>query len=438
MLTCPRVPLSSLTREAFEERFQRPNLPVLIEGATAGWRAARDWVTPAGTPDLEALGRLFGQHEVTVHGSSKQTQLEMTVAEYATWWAARLTATSGAREMDSWLYLKDWHLNLLEPSYVAYETPTCLGEDWLNEHWAANRLSGTPEEIRTSTGGDHRFVYVGPAQSRTALHADVLYSYSWSANVVGTKRWLLVPAEQRHLVSDAATRPLKPDLAMLMRGSAKSRRDEAGSTSGSGGDGVGVGSSDNSPSKRRRVAGGGTADKEEEQEDSEHVTGGVVLRPIEVVQRAGELLFVPSGWFHQVENLEDTISINHNWLTAHNAHWALARIEQVLADVKRGLGEDADDVELCEQLVERRVGMSLCGYCELLEGVLSRRCRRLRYEPKSSSEHRSHMEFACERAAAVLADALALLEAEYAVDELEPQRIEAIERQRELLRCPRG
>ena len=48
------------------------------------------------------------------------------------------------------------------------------------------------------------------------------------------------------------------------------------------------------------------------------------------------------------------------------------------------------------------------------------------------------MEFACERAAAVLADALALLEAEYAVDELEPQRIEAIERQRELLRCPRG
>ena len=60
-------------------------------------------------------------------------------------------------------------------------------------------------------------VYLGPAGSRTALHADVLFSYSWSANVAGRKRWLLVPAEQRHLVSDEATRPLKPDLRQLLQ-----------------------------------------------------------------------------------------------------------------------------------------------------------------------------------------------------------------------------
>ena len=33
-----------------------------------------------------------------------------------------------------------------------------------------------------------------------------------------------------------------------------------------------------------------------------------------VVQNSGETIFVPSGWFHQVRNLEDTISINHNWI----------------------------------------------------------------------------------------------------------------------------
>jgi hypothetical protein len=30
-------------------------------------------------------------------------------------------------------------------------------------------------------------------------------------------------------------------------------------------------------------------------------------------QAVGEALFVPSSWWHQVLNLEPTLSINHNW-----------------------------------------------------------------------------------------------------------------------------
>ena len=37
-------------------------------------------------------------------------------------------------------------------------------------------------------------------------------------------------------------------------------------------------------------------------------------KPMIAVQEEGETIFVPSGWFHQVFNLEDTISINHNWV----------------------------------------------------------------------------------------------------------------------------
>jgi hypothetical protein len=36
---------------------------------------------------------------------------------------------------------------------------------------------------------DHRFVYVGRRGSRTLLHADVMRSFSWSANVCGRKLW---------------------------------------------------------------------------------------------------------------------------------------------------------------------------------------------------------------------------------------------------------
>ena len=61
--------------------------------------------------------------------------------------------------------------------------------------------------------------------------------------------------------------------------------------------------------------------------------GELRLTPIEVIQRAGELLFVPSGWYHQVENIDDCISINHNWLNGCNADWALRRLSQTLDDV---------------------------------------------------------------------------------------------------------
>jgi hypothetical protein len=42
---------------------------------------------------------------------------------------------------------------------------------------------------------DYRFTYVGPAHTFTPFHRDVFRSYSWSANVVGRKRWLMVRPE---------------------------------------------------------------------------------------------------------------------------------------------------------------------------------------------------------------------------------------------------
>ena len=41
-------------------------------------------------------------------------------------------------------------------------------------------------------------------------------------------------------------------------------------------------------------------------------------RYFEIIQNRGEIVFVPSGWHHQVENCENTISINHNWFNGSN------------------------------------------------------------------------------------------------------------------------
>ena len=33
-----------------------------------------------------------------------------------------------------------------------------------------------------------------------------------------------------------------------------------------------------------------------------------------IIQRDGQTVFVPSGWYHQVKNMMETVSINHNWI----------------------------------------------------------------------------------------------------------------------------
>jgi len=52
--------LSSGYQEFFEQHLW-PNLPLVIGPAlTASWRARREWVTPAGTPNLAHLEESFG------------------------------------------------------------------------------------------------------------------------------------------------------------------------------------------------------------------------------------------------------------------------------------------------------------------------------------------------------------------------------------------
>lgn len=41
-------------------------------------------------------------------------------------------------------------------------------------------------------------------------------------------------------------------------------------------------------------------------------------RPLEVIQEAGDLLYVPSGWWHSVLNLELSVAVTHNFVDDYN------------------------------------------------------------------------------------------------------------------------
>ena len=51
---------------------------------------------------------------------------------------------------------------------------------------------------------------VGGKGTWTGLHADVLRSYSWSANVAGAKHWQLLPPQHTQLLYDRFGRDLAP------------------------------------------------------------------------------------------------------------------------------------------------------------------------------------------------------------------------------------
>ncbi|KAJ1840718.1 JmjC domain-containing protein 4 [Coemansia sp. RSA 2703] len=181
------------------------------------------------------------------------------------------------QEPEAKLYCKDWHFTR-DNAYHAYSPPPMLSNDWVNMYY----------DMRGED--DYRFCYMGGRGTWTPFHEDVWRSYSWSTNVCGRKRWILVPAGQNELFTDGLGNWVH-DLRNY---------------------------------------------------DEQKFPRLKELRTIEVVQEAGETVFVPSGWWHQVINLEDTISINHNWGNEFNVGYMCDRLQEDLGRVKWALRDVAD------------------------------------------------------------------------------------------------
>ncbi|KAL0019101.1 hypothetical protein WJX77_004127 [Trebouxia sp. C0004] len=350
-----------LSYEQFVQRFMQPNLPVVIQGLTCDWQASKDWVTAANGVNIDFIAHHFGQAQVLVSNTT------------------RLNGGCAPR-----LDMTDWHFANEYPDCNAYQTPCYFQEDWLNEFYdirqrrpqqrhragsADDTLQAGPVadkgdvEERAANGdrsggsnagcdiasSDYRFVYLGCKGTWTPLHADVLRSYSWSTNVTGRKRWKLLPPQFTHLLYDRFGREMAATFD--------------------------IGKSDG----RDRFPNLDTA--------CQHT--------IECVQEAGETIFVPSGWHHTVENIEDTLSINHNWLNGYNIHWALALLQQERTDAIACIEdcrEGCTEVEF-ENLVQRNMaancGMNYAFMATFMHLILQRESQLLRDANQESKARHS-------------------------------------------------
>jgi len=94
-----------------------------------------------------------------------------------------------------------------------------------------------------------------------------------------------------------------------------------------------------------------------------------------VIQETGQTIFVPATWQHKVVNLEETISINHNWITTANLDlvWDCLMVEMVaiqneLRGWDCGSSDNGDEngldhnMEACENMLRGCIGLDVTGF----------------------------------------------------------------------------
>uniref|UniRef100_A0A8C5NXZ7 2-oxoglutarate and iron-dependent oxygenase JMJD4 n=1 Tax=Jaculus jaculus TaxID=51337 RepID=A0A8C5NXZ7_JACJA len=308
----------------FVKGFLLPNLPCVFSSAfTESWGSRRRWVTPAGRPDFEYLLRQYGDVVVPVANCgvreyNSNPKEHMPFRDYISYWKEYIR--DGYSSPRGCLYLKDWHLcrdSSEEDLEDVFILPVYFSSDWLNEFWDALNVD------------DYRFVYAGPRGSWSPFHADIFRSFSWSVNICGRKKWLFFPPGQEEALQDCHGNLPYDVTSLELQDTRLYPRLK-----------------DSSP-------------------------------PLEVVQEAGEMVFVPSGWHHQVYNLDDTISINHNWVNGCNLANMWHFLQQELRAVQQEVSEWKDSMpdwdHHCQVIMKSCSGINFEEFYHFLKVIAEKR-----------------------------------------------------------------
>ncbi|KZT52538.1 Clavaminate synthase-like protein [Calocera cornea HHB12733] len=317
----PRRSVSSLSREEFARLYAAPSEPVILTGALDNWPAYSD---PSKRWTLNSLAARFPEQTFQAEA------LACTFTEYAKY----------ARDCAG----EDAPLYLFDSAFVEstgrelreeYTVPEVFGED----------LFSVFEEERPN----YRWLIIGPARSGSTFHKDPNSTSAWNAAVSGTKGWIMFPPSVLppgvYVSEDEAevTSPLS--LGEWFEGYWK----EARSRFGPQGKGEERG--------KMRVG----------------------------VQREGEMVYVPSGWWHLVVNLTPAIAVTQNFVSRHE----LASVLKFMRDKPGQISgfkvpselaasacvdlDQADDADPYRAgLYERFVGLLREKEPELLEDALAR------------------------------------------------------------------
>jgi hypothetical protein len=332
---------TKLSVEQFWKEFLIPNKPVCIVDLTENWNCWKDFrLANNDLLNFRFLNEKFGHFSVPVVDCLKQKDYNNAVVEkwsfssYAEYVKNNKNTRKQEKEHNisnennvimekrnnSLYYLKDWHFvsDVFQSSrYVPYETPSIFKDDWLNN--SVGKLDWGTER---GMDDDYKFLYFGVEGTKSFLHVDVFRSYSWSTNIVGRKKWIFVSPE---------------DVSNVFGTESESIID---------------------------------VDSISDQSIKEKIFKYAII----FIQNAGETIFVPSGWMHQVENLDDCLSFNHNWSNAANlvSFWTFLesetkKVEYSISDCKETCIDEKEWNGLVQKVLLSNIGIDLEKFLKYIE-----------------------------------------------------------------------
>ena len=308
------------------------------------WKSCRDWSNSyEQKPDLNYFKNIIdvSEHMVPVSNCSKkyfnsQERCIMSFENFLKHW----NETESSRSSKLY-YLKDWHFFKEVPDYKAYQTPYYFTSDWLNEY-----LEDSDQDLNIAQDfhkSDYKFVYIGPKGSWTPFHSDVFGSYSWSANVIGEKEWIFFPPGYEKLLLEKSSGEIVYDIYDVL-----------------------------------------PCDESDLFNRQSFLYQGQEIVYYRIRQKRNEIVFVPSEWYHQVKNIESTISINHNWFNATNVMtiWnilqnELKNVEAEISDCKAGCKNEEWN-HMCQKLLRSSHGMNVEDFIHLCTYIAKKRISSLK------------------------------------------------------------
>ncbi|XP_028128145.1 2-oxoglutarate and iron-dependent oxygenase JMJD4 [Diabrotica virgifera virgifera] len=352
----PAIEASDLSYSSFFNDFMLLNLPCIIKGITKNWQCLKCWITENNGLNFEYLEEHYGMDMVQVYNCKER--FYNTQKSYSCCFSDYINNIKDKPNVlinTSYEYVKNWHLQLNHPEERFYEVPIYFASDWLNEYYV------------NCMDDDYRFVYMGSNGTWTPFHADVFSSYSWSANVFGKKRWLIFPPGNEEILRNSLG-DLPYDVegkeSISIARDCMSIRTESISIAKES-----ISTAKESISSRKEsmlIRSGHSSDTDKQ--------------CIEVVQNPGEAIFIPSGWYHQVQNISYAISVNHNWVNGCNINMMYESLLRALNDVKEEIKDysEMDDFEQhCQLMLNAHFGMNFEQFYKFLLYIASKRMEML-------------------------------------------------------------
>uniref|UniRef100_A0A6B2L0W0 JmjC domain-containing protein n=1 Tax=Arcella intermedia TaxID=1963864 RepID=A0A6B2L0W0_9EUKA len=314
---------SSLTTEQFIEEYETPGIPVIFTDSMKDWPANSGWTK-------EKLVKKYGDSTFTLDQqvydpkTNSSQHARMTMGGYFNY----IDVLSGTEETP--IYLFDPAFGEEDPELLQdYQIPKYFPQDLMEVIGPVSRTQSNGELIRP----DFRWLLIGPPRSGSDFHIDPNTTSAWNALVSGRKIWVFYPpditpvgVERRGLSSTLSTESALEWFVkyfnILKEGKMESIYEhnhedqdqdednenevnlEGGDEAGNEGEG-----SDNQE---------GEDEDEDDQIEAEFDEMLKNTKPYMCIQEPGEIVFVPSGWWHMVLNIDLTIAVTHNYVSERN------------------------------------------------------------------------------------------------------------------------